>query len=272
MQFIMFTKHLEGLDLAQIIEALHSVGVQGADLCVRPGYPVNPDNAASALPAAACQFAEAGLSIPLVTVATSLNQPVHADAAPLYAACAEAGVQHIKIGYWRWSSGQSYAAALADARNHLAGFAQLSQQHGVQTVVHTHSGAYLGLNASAALQLVEGFDPQHVGIFADTGHLSVCGEPIDMALHMVRDYLAVVSFKDLARIRTLQEGRTQWQTEVVRMGRGFVDWPTALHTLRAIDYAGPVSFHSEYSGEPPASVIDLARCDVRFVQRLLATW
>ena len=65
--YIMFTKHLEGLDVAGIIESLQSVGVQGADLCVRGGYPVNPDNIDKALPRAAKQFEEAGLSIPLVT-------------------------------------------------------------------------------------------------------------------------------------------------------------------------------------------------------------
>ena len=64
MQFIMFTKHLEGLEIPDIITALQSVGVSGADLCVRPGYPVNPENATEALPAAAKQFADAGLSIP----------------------------------------------------------------------------------------------------------------------------------------------------------------------------------------------------------------
>jgi hypothetical protein len=40
--WIMFTKHLEGWDLPQIIAGLKSAGVQGADLCVRPGYPVTP--------------------------------------------------------------------------------------------------------------------------------------------------------------------------------------------------------------------------------------
>ena len=47
MKYIMFTKHLRGLDIPGIIGALHSVGVEGADLCVRPGYPVNPDNVES---------------------------------------------------------------------------------------------------------------------------------------------------------------------------------------------------------------------------------
>ena len=51
--WMMFTKHLEGYDLDQIMDGLHRAGVDGADLCVRPGYPVNPDNAAIELPKAA---------------------------------------------------------------------------------------------------------------------------------------------------------------------------------------------------------------------------
>ena len=75
MKYIMFTKHLEGLDVAAIMAALKSVGVEGADLCVRPGYPVNPENAEKQLPAAAKQFADEGLSIPLVTTPTSFLDP-----------------------------------------------------------------------------------------------------------------------------------------------------------------------------------------------------
>ena len=71
MKYIMFTKHLEGLDVTGIMDALKSVGVEGADLCVRPGYPVNPENADTQLPVAAKRFADEGLSIPLVTTPTS---------------------------------------------------------------------------------------------------------------------------------------------------------------------------------------------------------
>ena len=47
------------------------------------------------------------------------------------------------------------------------------------------------------MNLVKGFDPQHIGIFTDPGHLSLCGEPIDMALNIVQEYLAILAFKDL---------------------------------------------------------------------------
>jgi hypothetical protein len=52
------------------------------------------------------------------------------------------------------------------------------------------------------------------------------------------------------------------------MGQGFVDWPETVATLRALKFDGPVSFHSEYSGETVDTVIDLTRIDVRFFDAL----
>ncbi|MBV7327292.1 sugar phosphate isomerase/epimerase [Chloroflexi bacterium TSY] len=270
MQYIMFTKHLEGLDVSGIIAALKSVGVQGADLCVRTGYPVNPQNIETALPQAAKQFADEGLSIPLVTAPGDFNKPDIDYAERYYAACGEAGVKHIKLGYWHWHAGMDYWDQVERIRGYLADFQELSKKTGVQTVVHNHSGRSMGLNSGAAMRLVEGFDRQHIGIFTDPGHLSLCGEPIDMALNMVQDYLSILAFKDLIRERVIQNGELTWRTPVRRMGEGFVDWKTTLSALKKMKYEGAISFHSEYSGEPTETVIDLARADVRFINRVLS--
>lgn len=264
MEYIMFTKHLEGLDVPDIIDALKSVGVSGADLCVRPGYPVNPENISKALPETARQFADNGLSIPLVTAPGDFNTPNIDYAEKYYAALGAAGVAHVKLGYWHWSTDTHYWTLLDQIRGWMEGFAALSEKHGVKTVVHNHSGKSMGLHSCAAMNVVRGFDPAHLGVFADTGHLSVCGEPIAMALDIVRDYLSVLAFKDLIRQRPL--GRPQHGSPsggVMRLGQGFVDWPEAVETLKAMKFDGPVSFHSEYSGEPVPSVIDLTRIDVR---------
>lgn len=275
----MFTKHLEGLDIPDIIQALHSVGVEGADLCVRPGYPVNPENAKKALPAAAKQFGDAGLAIPLVTTPGDFLNPTQEETERVYAAAGEAGVENIKLGYWHWQapapiargsrasantdSENDYWAQVDAIRKQLDGFAKFSEQYGPRTCIHNHSGTSMGLNSCAVMNLVKGFDAQHVGVFADTGHLSIVGEPINMALDIVKSHLAVIAFKDLARSPGMRGGT------VVRMGKGFVDWETAVNTLQAIGFSGPVSFHSEYSGEPVDTVIDLARIDVRFIRGLL---
>ena len=263
--YVMFTKHLEGLDVPGIIATLQSVGVQGADLCVRDGYPVNPDNIATVLPEAAKQFADAGLSIPLVTAPGDFNRPDIDYAEEYYAALGAAGVGHVKLGYWHWSPYVHYWDQLDEIRGYMEGFQQLSEKHGVKTVVHNHSGKSMGLNSCAAMNVVGDCDPQHVGVFADPGHLSICGEPIEMALDIVREYLCVLAFKDLIRQRP--QGGTQQGAPsggVMRLGQGFVDWPAVITTLERLDFKGPVSFHSEYSGEPVPTVIDLARIDVRF--------
>ena len=165
--YIAFTKHLEGLDVPQLIDALQSMGMQGADLCVRDGYPVNPDNVATALPEAARRFADAGLCIPLVTAPGDFNRPDIDYAERYYAALGEAGVAHVKLGYWHWQPDTPYWTQLDEVRGFMEGFQALSEKYGVKTAVHNHSGASMGLNACAAMNIVKDCDPQYVGVFAD---------------------------------------------------------------------------------------------------------
>ena len=132
MQFVMFTKHLTGLSLAELIAALADVGVAGADLAVRPGYPVNPDNMATELPRAAQQFRAAGLEIPLVTAPTSLTAPASPGAEAFYAACGAAGVAHLKLGYWRWDPERRFWDQIAEVRDWLATFQEWSREYGVK--------------------------------------------------------------------------------------------------------------------------------------------
>jgi len=273
MQFVMFTKHLTGLSLDELISTLADVGVTGADLAVRPGYPVNPDNMAGELPRAAQRFRDAGLEIPLVTAPTSLTSPDSPDAEAFYQACGDAGVAHLKLGYWRWDPERRFWDQVAEIREWLGTFQEWSRRYGVKTVVHNHSGTSLGMNSSQVMHLVHGFDPAHVGVFADPGHLAVCGEPIAMALEMVRDYLACVACKDLLRV-ALPEGGWWGRGAPTRvctmpLGRGFVDYPAALGALRRIGFTGTMSLHSEYD-EPVEDVVAMTRMDYRYLQRLLA--
>jgi sugar phosphate isomerase/epimerase len=230
---------------------------------------VNPENAPTALPAAAKAFAAEGLSIPLITTPGDFTDPAVPYTEPLLAACGEAGTGLIKLGYWHMEEG-GYWATVDRIRKRLEGFERLAKKHGVKVCVHNHSGSTMGLNSCAVMNLVKGFDPKHVGVFADPGHLSLVGEPLPMALDIVKDYLSILAFKDVLRERTVSGGKPGWQLKVVRLGQGFVDWTTLLTLLKKMAYNGPVSFHSEYSGEPEDTVIDLARIDVRFINGLLA--
>src|SRR5262249_46336251 len=60
MKYVYFTKMLKTLDIKGLVAFCKEVGLDGVDLAVRPGYPVNPTNAAKALPDAAKAFKDAG--------------------------------------------------------------------------------------------------------------------------------------------------------------------------------------------------------------------
>src|SRR5262245_18757207 len=100
MRYVYFTKTLQKLDLAGLIDFCKDTGLEGFDLTVRPGYPVTPDNAAKELPAAKKKFDVAGLVIGLVTAPTDLTDPDARAAGAIFDACAKAAVPAVKIGYF----------------------------------------------------------------------------------------------------------------------------------------------------------------------------
>src|SRR5437870_11080946 len=99
MRYVYFTKSLPSLDVAGLIAFLKDAGLDGADLTVRPGYPVTPDNALAELPRAARAFKDAGLTVGLVSAPTTLNDPEAAASKAVCEACAKAEIPAVKIGY-----------------------------------------------------------------------------------------------------------------------------------------------------------------------------
>jgi len=267
--WIMFTKHLEGWDLSRVMDGLKRAGVEGADLCVRPGYPVNPENARTELPAAARRFADEGLCIPLITTPGDFVDPSMDYAQALFEACAEAGVKLVKLGYWTMGA-DGYWATVDRCRKYIEGFVALAEKTGVKPMVHNHSGGTMGLNSSAVMNLVKGFDPAHIGVFVDVGHLSIVGEPYPMAFDIVKDYWSAFAFKDLVRTKYPgPDGPMVWGIDVWPLGMGYGDFPLVMKLLRDLRFAGPISFHCEYSRMPAESVVDQCRIDTRFVQAIL---
>ena len=254
MKRVMFTKHIQGYALEQVVKSLKHIGMDGADLCTRPGFPVTPDNCDKAMPEAARLFASEGMSIELCTAPGDFTDPGMDYAERLFAACAEAGVGLIKLGYFRFAPGEDYQQKVDGARKALDGFEALADKYEVKPVYHTHCGLALGLNTAATMELVRGRDPRLVGVFLDTGHLSICGEPIPLAVAMAGEHLSCVALKELAFHKlpgTLSESP---RAKVMPFGYGNVDWPAACQALKAARFDGPVSFHGEYHYEPDAVV------------------
>jgi sugar phosphate isomerase/epimerase len=268
MKLVMFTKLLKGMEPSQLADTMLDLGFDGFDLCVRPGYPINPENVSTALPAAAKQWAARGLTVGLVTTNFDFTDPTKPEVEPLLAACAEIGCRRIKLGYWVWR-GEPYWEGVDKVRKALEGFEKLCAKHGVCVASHTHSGPYYGSNCAGGMHLVKGFDPRYIGIYIDPGHLAIDGEDLPMGISMVRDYLCLVAVKSPGWFRTEQEGQVKWRHALVPLREGIVDWKQVLELLRSVDYDGPISLHSEYEDLSREDLLARTRDDLGYLKSLV---
>jgi sugar phosphate isomerase/epimerase len=243
MTYVYFTKLLKDLDVKGLITFAKETGLDGFDLTVRPGYPVTPDNAMTALPEAAKTFRDAGLTIGLATAPTNLIDAQSKQAQVIFDACAKAGVPAVKIGYFTYRS--PYNECLKEARERIFGFAKLAERTKVKACYHTHSGNMLGNNAASLRMLLADVDPHHVGAFFDTGHTAVNGGPVRMELDLIRSWLSLVAIKDMLWTK----GRGGWNYEVVPAGTGIVRWADVGKGLKECKFTGTISLHGEYEAK-----------------------
>ncbi len=264
MRYVYFTKLLKNLDIRGLIAYCKDVGLDGVDLAVRAGYPVNPDNVATALPDAVKAFADNGLIIGLVTADTSLNDAESKTAKSLFAACGSAGVPAIKIGYFPYKP--PVEDALKSARVRLAGFAKLAEATKVKACCHTHSGNYLGNNASSLRLLLQDLDPHHVGAFLDTGHTAVNGGPFPLEMDLLKPWVSLLAIKDML----WEKDKTGWKYHVVPAGEGIVHWEEVGKAVQATKFNGTVSLHGEYETKDLAERKELAKRELALLKKQFA--
>jgi sugar phosphate isomerase/epimerase len=264
MQYIYFTKSLKDLDVKGLIAFAKDVGVDGLDLTVRKGYPVNPDNAATALPDAVKAFKDAGLILGLVSIDTDVIDPDGKIATAVFDACAKVGAPAVKIGYFAWKP--PFDDALKDARKRLDSFAKLAEQSKVRVCCHTHSGAYIGNNCASLRMLLQDFDPHNIGAYVDTGHTAVNGGPIREELDIIRPWLSMLAIKDMLWSKDDKKG---WKYDVVPAGDGIVRWDDAAKGVKECKFNGTISLHAEYEAKDLDERKALAKRELDFLKKLL---
>lgn len=264
MRFIYFTKTLKELKPLELVEFCKETGVDGLDLAVRPGYPIDPANAVAELPKFAAIMKQNNLSIPLVSAPTSLVDAESKEARSLFEACANSGVPMVKIGYFTYKG--NFGEDLQAARKKLGGFLKLAKETKVKAVYHTHSGANIGNNAASLKELLKDFDPHHVGAFADTGHLAVNGGPIKMELEILRQWLSILAIKDIL----WEKPKADWVFRVVPAGQGIVRWSDASKGITDVKFDGTIVLHGEYEAKDLSNRKTLAINELAFLKKHFA--
>ncbi len=248
MQLVRFTKFWEDLSVRQLGERARELGYDGLDLAVRDGHPINIDNVTDELPGAVRAWRELGVDCPMISSSTDLIDADAADAVTLFEAAAAAGVPRIKMGYFKFTPGDSFEELWSLARRRLDGFERLSRRTGVQTMYHTHSGQCLGSNCAGMRHLLQDYDPRQVGAYVDLGHLAINGEDVQIGLAMLRDRLSAIGGKDARHFPDERpDRRARFADGFVLLGQGAAEWPEAIELLKAWGFSGPITIHTEYT-------------------------
>jgi len=256
--YTVFSKPWKG-PLAQMAETLSKMGFEGVELPVRPGFQVEPDRVAEALPEAAKVLADHGLKIGSVAGPTD---------EPTIAACGEAGVPVIRICV-HIPEGANRLEWEASQRKEFEAVTGALAAHGVAVGVQNHCDREVSSTAGV-MRLVEPFDPRHVGIVLDFGHCGLAGEPVDIALDTAASHLLMVNFKNAFWRRTSgpEAERAAWQHYWTTGRHGMSDWPAAAAELKKRGYDGDVCLTAEYTDTD--AVERLAVEDLAYLKSLLA--
>lgn len=255
--------------IEELGEKLSVLGVDGIELPVRPGYPVNPDNALAELPRAARTLAQWGLKI--YSVAADPTEAV-------IEACGRAGVPIVRVCE-RIDMSIGYQASVDAIKRRYAALVPALQKASVKIGLQNHCGFFVG-SAAGTMQVIGEFDPEQVGAVLDVAHCGLDGEPEAMAIDIVWSHLCMVNFKNAFRLRTNgpEAEEAAWRIYWTTGRHGIASWRKSVEVLAARGYAGPLCLPAEYS-DPSGrgdltgdAVLRLVQDDIAYLTSLLSAY
>ena len=233
-----FTKPWRTLSLGALADRIAGFGADGVELTVRDGYQVTPENVAEQLPVAVNALAERGL------VVSSVAAPV---SEAVIRAMGESGGRLLRVCVGI-DMRLGYQASVAKFRDEVIRAAPALRAGGVRVGIQNHCGHSVA-SALGIMHLLEALAADLAAAVLDFAHCALDGEPVDMAVDIVRDRLALVNFKNACRVRINgpDEPEAAWQVLWTTARHGGYSWRAAVESLRAAGYDGDLCLPGEYN-------------------------
>ena len=161
------------------------------------------------------------------------------------------GAKIIRVNAFGYDGTKPYDDLFKSARRFYGESAMMARAAGVKVCVETHMGQ-IAPSASAARRLLDGLDPDCVGVIYDPGNMVTEGqEQTKMGLEILGPYLAHVHAKNGAwtRIENPKPGEHPWAGGIgAPLDEGIADWRKIIAALKAVGYDGWISFEDFSSG------------------------
>jgi sugar phosphate isomerase/epimerase len=274
--FIMFSKHTQNLPLAESTMLLKQTGLQGFDLTVRENGHVEPAEVVEKLPEAVEIIKSGGLDVGMITTSiTDINDPYSED---ILHTAAKLGIRHFKLGYWKYEGFGTLRRQRAEVKAKLKDITAVAGELDMVAGFHNHSGPCFGANLCDIEAVIADLPSEHIGLYLDPCHATIEGgvDGWEMAFDLLSERLVMVALKDAywQGAPGKPEGQAQ-HLIFCQMGQGNVNWPKFFALLKQINFAGPISLHSEYQGSyafadlTDKQVIEQTAKDYKYIKTML---
>jgi sugar phosphate isomerase/epimerase len=274
-----YTRHLHWIRSAdEIAETAIAMTCAGVNPTIQapPGH-IDPANVGIALPAFVKTMQKHGLRVKQVRGGNQTQ--VDAGVEAMVGAMAQVGVTHYWLGTDFYDLGKPILPQLDAIKVKVERFVALNRTHGTTLMYHTRAGATaVGAAVWDLLYVLKDFDPVHVGLHWDTGHMALHGANMwELLMRTAGPYVAAIGWKDRSwERRTDGAGRGgggapggggpgAWSSPYVPMGTGLVELGRYAAVIRDIGFDGPMELQAEYpngGSENGADALTLPRAQV----------
>ena len=157
-----FTKCLQFLDFDEMSEVLAARGFDGADLAVRPGGQVLPENVAVDLPKAVKALRNAGIDTSMIV--TAINNPDDQFTRPILKSMADLGIKNYRFGYLDYDNKLSVPENLELHKITFEKLEKVNREYGVHGGYQNHSGRRVGGPVWDLYHLLKDRNPEFIGV------------------------------------------------------------------------------------------------------------
>jgi len=202
----------------------------------------------------------AGLEIPGLGTYINVGDMAGVETAMRFAQ--ECGAKQIRVSAGNWPNGsQTYAAMFDEAREFLKNVESMARQTHVKGIIEIHHGS-IATSASLAFRLVDGLDPNFIGVLHDAGNMGHEGfENYQLGLELLGPYTAHVHVKNVGYHHHFGGG--VWKSDWSPLEDGVVDFDALFKALHNVGYSGWVALEDFSQYRPTREAL---RANIAFVR------
>lgn len=236
-----FTKCLQFLDYDRLGETLAKVGFKNAELSVRKGGQVLPQNVKTDLPKAIKALQKSGISVPMmVTDIIDANNP---ETDLVLKTASELGIKNYRMGYICYNPKISVPENLDINKVTFENLENANRKYDIIGAYQNHSGTNIGGPVWDLYLLLKDRNPQFIGCQYDIRH-AVCegGVSWPLGMKLLSPWIKTIAIKDFY----WKKGNSKWEITNVPLGEGMVDFDAYFKQYNSLGISVPVSIHYEY--------------------------